>query len=90
MCYYLPLTYGLEYASGLTIYCALDRLNNIRGIVSHGSPTRVLGRRDGTPCHMPLYPGEYINSVWLYLTGSGLIIRDHYSIHVRLYTILRC
>lgn len=58
----------------------------IIGIAAHGSSTRILGRRSGVPIHMPLYPGEYLNSLWLYVGGKEPEYWGNYSMVVRSYS----
>lgn len=76
-CQYLPLNFGAEYASGLTIYIGSTE---IIGIVSHGPSDFVFGEAEyeesheetfyshGIPIHFPLGQGEYLTSAWLHTT----------------------
>ena len=86
-CHYLPLMYGSEYASGLTVY--FDYVPNaphrmsIMGIACHGPKTRLLGERSHIPIHMPLYNGEYINSLWVCVSGWLAHGGSDYAICVR-------
>lgn len=77
---YLPLSFGAEYASGLTVYMS-SGFTRIYGIVSHGPSDFVFGEAEyeedkheelyhglGVPIHFPLGPGEYLTSAWLNVT----------------------
>ncbi|KAL1864373.1 hypothetical protein VTK73DRAFT_5936 [Phialemonium thermophilum] len=76
-CYYVPLTFGSAYTSALTVY--VDKFSEsdqtIKGIVSHGPTSRILGRREGTPLHFVLAQGEYLTSAWLTLRKSRPMCR---------------
>lgn len=76
---YLPLSFGAEYASGLTVYMS-SVFTSIHGIVSHGSSDFVFGEAEYdenkyeetyhglAPVHFPLGQGEYLTSAWLNVT----------------------
>lgn len=74
---YLPLSFGAEYASGLTVYMNYG-FTRIYGIVSHGLSDFVFGEAEYeedkyeetyhgqcVPIHFPLGQGEYLTSAWL-------------------------
>ncbi|KAL2272690.1 hypothetical protein FJTKL_06243 [Diaporthe vaccinii] len=74
---YLPLSFGTEYASGLTVYVSYG-FDRIYGIVSHGLSDFVFGEAEyeedkheetyhgpGVPIHFPMGQGEYLTSAWL-------------------------
>lgn len=76
---YLPLAFGKEYATGLTVYMNSD-FSNVIGIVSHGSSNFVFGeavcfdsKREeschfpGIPLHLDFSRGEHLTSAWLHL-----------------------
>ena len=70
--YSLPLTFGSEYASGITVYLeSPGRLGRIRGIASHGPRTCLLGQSDGLPIHLPLAKGQYVTGLWVYVPGPN-------------------
>lgn len=81
-CQYLPLTFGEEYAIGLTVYMD-SRFSKVIGIVSHGPSDFVLGeavyfdnkREDsddfpGIPIHLAFNRGEHLTSAWLHLDST--------------------
>ena len=60
---YVPLFDGVNYASGLTIYCSWTSLN---GFIVEGLTNKVfVGQRRGYPVYLPLQPGERILSAWV-------------------------
>lgn len=78
-CQYLPLSFGKEYATGLTVYLDFE-FSKVIGIVSHGSSDFVFGEAGysedkdeearhypGIPLHFAFNPGEHLTSVWLHL-----------------------
>lgn len=77
---YLPLSFGADYASGLTVYIDVRfPSTKITGIVSHGSSDFEFGRTSfgeeessdghGVPIHFALSPGEYLTSAWLHMSS---------------------
>ncbi|KAG8156322.1 hypothetical protein KVR01_013774 [Diaporthe batatas] len=76
-CQYLPLTFGKEYAAGLTVYMNSE-FSGVMGLVSHGSSDFAFGEAvafdkhhhsSGTPLHFAFSPGEYLTSAWLHLNS---------------------
>lgn len=89
---YLPLSFGAEYASGLTVYMS-SIFSRVVGIVSHGPSDFVFGeaeyeedRREetyhypGIPIHLPLYQGEYLTSAWLNLAPHAQCLEGQLAV----------
>lgn len=83
-CRYLPLAFGTDYATGLTVYMDSE-FKSVIGVVSHGPSDVVLGKAmyfddkqqearhsPGIPFYFAFNPGEHLSSVWLHQTHSGL------------------
>lgn len=58
----LPLTFGRDYSSGLTLYWEVRLI----GMASYGpqGQRRSVGRCEGNAMHFPLAPGEVFTSLW--------------------------
>ncbi|KAJ0107604.1 hypothetical protein J7T55_007795 [Diaporthe amygdali] len=82
-CQYLPLTFGSEYASGLTVYIGSE-FSRIIGIVSHGSSDVVFGEAvyaedeydeahhgPGIPIHFAFRQGECLTSAWVHMRSAS-------------------
>ena len=86
-CQHLPLDFGEQYASGLTVYLS-SNFTDVISIVSHGPSDSVSVQTEykkashvrGIPFHFAFSPREYLSSAWLHLeprsagTDRGMIV----------------